>query len=99
MTCFKRAGNDSIGFHAWAFHHTKPWARIFDHATPEQLATLLKLTERYCVIFQTLKAPPASFSRERHPTLENIPWQPQPAPSASATIFTPALPSSSFDPV
>jgi hypothetical protein len=38
MTCFKRAGNDSIGFHAWAFHHTKPWARIFDHATPEQLA-------------------------------------------------------------
>ena len=28
-------------------------------ASPEQLATLLKLTERYCVIFQTLKAPPA----------------------------------------
>jgi uncharacterized OsmC-like protein len=28
-------------------------------ATPEQLATLLKLTERYCVIYQTLKAPPA----------------------------------------
>jgi uncharacterized OsmC-like protein len=28
-------------------------------ATPEQLATLLKLTERYCVIFQTLKTPPA----------------------------------------
>src|SRR6516165_4980109 len=24
-------------------------------ATPEQLATLLKLTERYCVIYQTLK--------------------------------------------
>ena len=37
-TCFKRGGNDAIGFHAWAFHHTKPWARIFDHATPEQLA-------------------------------------------------------------
>lgn len=33
-------------------------------ATPEQRATLLKLTERYCVIFQTLKTPPemtASF--------------------------------------
>lgn len=33
-------------------------------ATPEQRATLLKLTERYCVIFQTLKSPPvmtASF--------------------------------------
>jgi uncharacterized OsmC-like protein len=28
-------------------------------ATPEQLATLLKLTERYCVIYQTLKNPPA----------------------------------------
>ncbi len=38
MTCFKAAGNDSIGFHAWAFHHKQPWARIFDHATPEQLA-------------------------------------------------------------
>jgi uncharacterized OsmC-like protein len=28
-------------------------------ATAEQLATLLKLTERYCVIYQTLKMPPA----------------------------------------
>jgi uncharacterized OsmC-like protein len=27
-------------------------------ADPEQLATLLKLTERYCVVFQTLAAPP-----------------------------------------
>ena len=27
-------------------------------AGDEQLATLLKLTERYCVIFQTLKTPP-----------------------------------------
>jgi uncharacterized OsmC-like protein len=26
-------------------------------ASPEQLATLLKLTERYCVIYQTLKTP------------------------------------------
>jgi hypothetical protein len=38
MTCFKKAGDEAIGFHAWAFHHTQPWARIFDHATPEQLA-------------------------------------------------------------
>ena len=37
MACFKDAGNDSIGFHAWPFHHMKPWRRIFDHATPEQL--------------------------------------------------------------
>ena len=28
-------------------------------ATAEQLATLIKLTERYCVIYQTLKSPPA----------------------------------------
>ncbi len=38
MVCFKAAGNDTIGYHAWPFHHTKPWDRIFDHATPEQLA-------------------------------------------------------------
>lgn len=36
--CFKAAGDEAIAFHAWAFHHTRPWARIFDHATPEQLA-------------------------------------------------------------
>jgi uncharacterized OsmC-like protein len=28
-------------------------------AEPEQLQTLLKLTERYCVVFQTLSTPPA----------------------------------------
>ncbi|HEX4181728.1 MAG TPA: phytanoyl-CoA dioxygenase family protein [Caulobacteraceae bacterium] len=38
MACFKAAGDESIAFHAWAFHHTRPWRRIFDHATPEQLA-------------------------------------------------------------
>jgi hypothetical protein len=38
MACFKKAGDDSVGFTAWQFHHTKPWARIFNHATPEQLA-------------------------------------------------------------
>jgi len=38
MACFKKAGDDAIGYHAWAFHHMKPWARIFDHATPEQLS-------------------------------------------------------------
>ncbi|MEZ5598559.1 MAG: phytanoyl-CoA dioxygenase family protein [Pseudomonadales bacterium] len=36
--CFKRAGNDSIGYCAWPYHHLKPWDIIFDHATPEQLA-------------------------------------------------------------
>jgi uncharacterized OsmC-like protein len=28
-------------------------------ASTEQLATLLKLTERYCVIYQTLKTSPS----------------------------------------
>jgi len=33
-------------------------------ATPEQLETLLKLTERYCVVLQTLRSPPGlSVSR------------------------------------
>jgi len=38
MACFKKAGDEAIGFHAWPFHHTKPWKRIFDFAGPEQLA-------------------------------------------------------------
>jgi hypothetical protein len=36
--CYKAARNQAIGFHAWQFHHTKPWRRIFEHATPDQLA-------------------------------------------------------------
>jgi len=31
-------------------------------ASPEQLETLMKLTERYCVVYQTLKRPPALSS-------------------------------------
>jgi uncharacterized OsmC-like protein len=27
-------------------------------ASAEQIATLLKLTERYCVVYQTLRQPP-----------------------------------------
>lgn len=38
MVCFKKAGDESINFHAWQFHHEKPWRHIFDHANPEQLA-------------------------------------------------------------
>jgi uncharacterized OsmC-like protein len=34
-------------------------------ASDEQLVTLLKLTERYCVIFQTLRSPP-TLSAEIH---------------------------------
>lgn len=33
--------------------------QIDSDATEEQMATLLKLTERYCVIYQTLRTPPA----------------------------------------
>src|SRR6185312_1040530 len=34
-------------------------------ASQEQLATLLRLTERYCVVYQTLKnPPPVSFSKK-----------------------------------
>jgi uncharacterized OsmC-like protein len=29
-------------------------------ASPEQVAQLIKLTERYCVVFQTLRSSPAS---------------------------------------
>jgi phytanoyl-CoA dioxygenase PhyH len=38
MACFKKAGDESIGYHAWQFHHMKPWRQIFEHASPEQLA-------------------------------------------------------------
>jgi hypothetical protein len=38
MACFKKTGDESIGFHAWQFHHTQPWHHIFEHASPEQLA-------------------------------------------------------------
>ena len=37
-------------------------------ATPDQLATLMKLTERYCVVYQTLRQPPAiEVSSETNP--------------------------------
>ena len=38
MVCYKKAGDETIGYHAWQFHHLKPWRRIFEYATPEQLA-------------------------------------------------------------
>ena len=43
-----------VGFQAVRLHFD-----LDTDATPEQLATLLKLTERYCVIYQTLQKPPA----------------------------------------
>lgn len=38
MACFKRRDDDTIGFTAWPFHHTRPWRNIIEHGTPEQLA-------------------------------------------------------------
>lgn len=38
MACYKRAGDDSIGFTAWQFHQFRPWSIIFENASPEQLA-------------------------------------------------------------
>jgi uncharacterized OsmC-like protein len=35
-------------------------------ASDEQLATLLRLTERYCVVYQTLMHPPAIAMSRRH---------------------------------
>jgi uncharacterized OsmC-like protein len=42
-----------VGFKAVRLHFD-----LDADATAEQVATLLKLTERYCVIYQTLKNPP-----------------------------------------
>ena len=40
--------------------------RLESDALEEQLATLLRLTERYCVVYQTLAHPPAmSIARSR----------------------------------
>ena len=36
-SCFKKAGNDAIGYTSWPWHFAKPWHNIFEHATPDQL--------------------------------------------------------------
>jgi uncharacterized OsmC-like protein len=42
-----------VGFKAIRLHFD-----LKTEATPEQLAKLIQLTERYCVVFQTLRTPP-----------------------------------------
>src|SRR5437899_3498940 len=42
-----------VGFHQIRLHFD-----LDTDATEEQLATLLRLTERYCVVYQTLNRPP-----------------------------------------
>ena len=48
-------------------------------ATQEQLDTLLKLTERYCVVLQTLKSAPA-VTATLNPTANLSPHSPPPSP-------------------
>jgi uncharacterized OsmC-like protein len=43
-----------VGFTAIRLHF-----ELETDATPEQVAALEKLTERYCVVLQTLRTPPA----------------------------------------
>ena len=40
MACYKKSGNDSIGYCSWPWHHKKPWEIIFNNATPKQLNCL-----------------------------------------------------------
>jgi hypothetical protein len=37
---YKAAGNDMIGYHVWQSSPQKPWERVLNHASPEQLACL-----------------------------------------------------------
>src|ERR1700740_1870477 len=48
------------------FETTRLRFELDTEATEEQVATLLKLTERYCVVAQSLRQPP-SFSISRRP--------------------------------
>jgi len=40
------------------FQHVRLYFDLDTDATEEQMATLLRLTERYCVVYQTLSHPP-----------------------------------------
>ena len=40
-------------------------------AAPEQLATLIRLTERYCVVYQTLRTPPEFTVDYSRPTTDD----------------------------
>jgi uncharacterized OsmC-like protein len=49
-----------VGFKAIRLHFD-----LDTKATAEQLANLLKLTERYCVVYQTLRTPPSMSATHR----------------------------------
>jgi uncharacterized OsmC-like protein len=48
------------------FHQIRLRFDLDTDATEEQLATLLRLTERYCVVYQTLKNPPKIEIAQSH---------------------------------
>ena len=53
------------------FQNIRLYFTLDTDATEEQLATLLRLTERYCVVYQTLARPPALVvSRKRSANLK-----------------------------
>lgn len=54
-----------VGFQAIRLNFT-----LDTDASEEQLATLLRLTERYCVVFQTLANPPALAVTRKRPDAE-----------------------------
>jgi ectoine hydroxylase-related dioxygenase (phytanoyl-CoA dioxygenase family) len=37
---YKAAGNEQVSFHVWQATRNRPWHRLLDHASPEQLACL-----------------------------------------------------------
>ena len=51
------------------FHKIRLSFELDTDASDEQLATLLRLTERYCVVYQTLAKPP-SLSVTRRQTMK-----------------------------
>ena len=48
------------------FHNIRLEFTLDTDASEEQLATLLRLTERYCVVYQTLVRPPALAITRKH---------------------------------
>ena len=49
-------------------------------ASEEQLATLIRLTERYCVVYQTLRQPPEIHVSANHVGVREEPHPPTPSP-------------------
>ena len=61
--CAPRAISTSVAHWAWpdaavGFRDIRLAFDIDGDLTEEQRATLMKLTERYCVVYQTLRTPP-----------------------------------------